>query len=143
MLRVLANLPKTLVLLLAPPDFSQWDSIPDKGVICSNSLQIQCSCLYSGGSVTNNKKKFRKLQISYTRALHMLAGQYDRKDFGVEVLPSLQGLPAKEMKGYTKVASKRGLSHDCFHFNERTHSMVGFEAKYLIIFMIETQTHLF
>ena len=130
MLRVLSNLPKTLVILLSPPDYSQWDTIQDKGHICDLSLRTQCSCLYDGqvlhiSSIEKNKKKFQALQLAYTRALHTLAWQYRRKDFGVEVSPALQGLPTKEMKGYKLVASKRGLSHDCFHFNQRTHSMVS------------------
>ena len=48
MLHVLSNLPKTLVLLLALPDLSQWDSIPNKSHLCDLSLRTQCSCLYQG-----------------------------------------------------------------------------------------------
>ena len=101
MLRVLANLPRTLVILLAPPDLTKFDSIPDKTHICDLSLRTQCSCLYAGqvfplSSISRNKKKLLALQLSYTRALHTLAWRYRRKDFGVEVSPAMQGLPTKE-----------------------------------------------
>ena len=34
MLRVLYTLPRTIVLLLQPQDFSQYVTVPDRGLIC-------------------------------------------------------------------------------------------------------------
>ena len=125
MMRILSELPKTLVLLLQPLDWTQFGEIPDRGFICDFFVTQYCSCLFEGNSMSKNIRKFRHLQRSYTAAYRMLADQFQRKDFGVEVLPALVGLPPKERKGYKKVPSKAALSHDCFHYSGRTQAMVS------------------
>ena len=42
MLRVLYSLPRTIVLLLQPPDFSQYRTVPDRGFICNFILTNRC-----------------------------------------------------------------------------------------------------
>ena len=80
-------------------------------------------------SIERNKKKFRSLQLAYNKALLQLAWQFSKKGkvsgFSVEVLAAMMELPPKENIGYKELASERGLSHDCFHFNRDTHSMVS------------------
>ena len=43
MLRVLYSLPRTIVLLLQPPDFSQYLTVPDRDFICDTILTNRCA----------------------------------------------------------------------------------------------------
>ena len=124
MLRVLYSLPRTIVLLLQPLDFSQYASLPDRGFICDTILTNSCSCLFNG-NIAANTVKMRKLLDSYANIYHQLAAQFRRQDFAVEVIPALRGLPPRERRGYKQVVSKEAFSLDCFHYNGRTQGMIG------------------
>ena len=125
MMRILSQLPKTLVLLLEPPDYTQFGDIPNRGFICNFFVTQGCSCLFEGDSVAKNRRKIRHLLQSYTKSYHRLAEEFQRKDFGVEVIPAVVGLPPKERRGYRVLPTQKALSHDCFHYNGRTQDMVS------------------
>ena len=120
-MRILSELPKTLVLLLQPPDYTQYENIPDRGFICDFFVTQGCECLFKG---PGSKRRLQLILKGYTKAYKRLARQFTRQDFGVVVMPSLLGLPPKERRGYKQVPSKNSYSHDCIHYNGRTQSMV-------------------
>ena len=103
----------------------------------SLQLILSCSCLFDG-NIAVNTIKMRRLLTSYTNTYHQLSRQFTRKDFAVEVVPALVGLPPKERRGYREVVSKAGLTHDCFHYNARTQAMIGIN---LWNNLIETPSH--
>lgn len=120
-LKMLSSLPCTLVLLLAPSDFSQLDRTPDKGLICDANLRFSCNCLYQG-DVAENSKKFKYLSHALTEGMEKIARQYTRADFGVEVLPALTSLPPRDFKGRPL---RNSFSHDCLHYTARMQGRIG------------------
>lgn len=72
MLTTLAQLPRTIVVLLAPPDFSAYQHTPDPGPWCRLVLAASCPCLLRGDTAANTAT-IRALVAGYTEALHQLA----------------------------------------------------------------------
>ena len=72
MLTTLAQLPRTIVLLLAPPDFSSYLHTPDPGPWCRLVLTASCPCLERGDTEANTAT-IRALVAAYTEVLHQLA----------------------------------------------------------------------
>ena len=61
--------------------------------------------------ISNHKKIIRKL-----------ASQFSRKNFAVEAIPALTGLPP-EIKGSTDI-DKSFLTFDCFHYTGKSQGKV-------------------
>jgi len=120
-LRILSALPCTIVLLLAPPDFSQFDRIPNKSIYCVANLRFSCNCLYQG-DVAANSKRFKYLSQSLESGMNRIAKQFTKSNFGVEVVQAWKGLPPKNYRG---VPLRQSVVHDCFHFTAQTQGQLG------------------
>ena len=112
MLSILSQLPRTIVLLLQPGDFTKFQTFRNRGFICNliltnrfqgvNSENLSqgtfiyfiysCDCLFDG-NITQNTKKLQKLMRSYQKINDELAKYFTKGDFVVETLPALLGLP--------------------------------------------------
>ena len=66
-----------------------------------------------------------KLLSNYKKANRKLASQFSKKNFVVEAVPALTGLPP-QIEGSTEV-DKSALTFDCFHYTAKTEGMVGFQ----------------
>ena len=142
MLSILAQLPRTVVAVLQPQDFTRYQLVRDRGLLCDLLLTNSCPCLFRGDT-RRNTRRLRALLARYRNINTQLARHFSAGDFAVEVvllcististclqvLPALDSLPPLVTSGYGRSeVNKAALSHDCFHYNGRTQGMVGSKA---------------
>ena len=109
MLRILSSLPCTLVTILAPPDLSQLDRIPNNRFVCTVNQRIRCKCLYQGN-------------VALEHNMERLARHNTTSQFSVQVVPALRNLPPSDTHG---VPLKQSVAQDCFHYTARSHGRIG------------------
>ena len=141
MLSILSQLPRTIVLLLQPGDFTKFQTFRNRGFICNliltNRFQgvnnenlsqgtfiyfiYSCDCLFDG-NITQNTKKLQKLMRSYQKINDELAKYFTKGDFVVETLPALLGLPPQIRRVdlisicYEKSVKSNHYFYYLFHF---------------------------
>ena len=85
MLSILAQLPRTVVALLQPQDFTRYQLVRDRGLLCDLLLTNSCPCLFRGDT-RRNTRRLRALLARYRTINTQLAEHFSAGDFAVEVL---------------------------------------------------------
>ena len=85
MLSILAQLPRTVVALLQPQDFTRYQLVRDRGLLCDLLLTNSCPCLFRGDT-RRNTRRLRALLARYRSINTQLAKHFSAGDFAVEVL---------------------------------------------------------
>ena len=84
MLSILAQLPRTVVAVLQPQDFTRYQLVRDRGLLCDLLLTNSCPCLFRGDT-RRNTRRLRALLARYRTINTQLAGHFSAGDFAVEV----------------------------------------------------------
>ena len=85
MLSILAQLPRTVVAVLQPQDFTRYQLVRDRGLLCGLLLTNSCPCLFRGDA-RRNTRRLRALLARYRTINTQLAKHFSAGDFAVEVV---------------------------------------------------------
>jgi len=121
-----SQLPRTFVVLMAPVDVTMILDLVNKPKTCVLSHLYECPCLF-GNEDQGGRQRVHWLWRSYLKVLRNLSNspKYNKDDFTVEYLPTLEGdLPRVNMGGRS-VPDLSLLAPDCFHFMKELHSRIG------------------
>ena len=91
MLSILAQLPRTVVAVLQPQDFTRYQLVRDRGLLCDLLLTNSCPCLFRGDT-RHNTRRLRALLARYRSINTQLAKHFSAGDFTVEVYRYLKYL---------------------------------------------------
>jgi len=120
------DLPRTFVVLMSPIDVTIALDIVNKPKTCVLSHLYECPCLF-GNEDQGGKRRVKWLVESYRKIAKQLSfqSQYNRDDFTVEYLPTLEiDLPEVRVGGRS-VPDLSLLAPDCFHFMKELHGRLG------------------
>jgi len=111
------SLPKTLVVFTSPYDPTKIADIANKPFQCRLLFSVMCPCLNA-----ESRPGLEQLRDEYEEKLVELSAEMRSEQFGVEVIPAMENLyPVSPAGG----PDMEYLAPDCYHFNDKLHSMVG------------------
>merc|ERR1712126_180894 len=116
------QLPRSIILLLDPIEFPKYQNVTDRNNLCNLILTESCPCLFDG-DITKNTLKMNRLISNHKKIIRKLASQFTKKNFAVEAIPALTGLPP-EIEGSTDI-DKSFLTFDCFHYTGKSQGKMG------------------
>jgi len=129
-LDLLAALPRTMVVLMAPAQVTLALDLRSKGPLCALAHVYECPCLFGPGPGAAGRARADWLWTSYRAVLARLATSptYSREDFTVELVTTVGErdiFPEVAVGGGRTAPDLALLAPDCYHFTKDLHARIA------------------